>query len=33
MISHLQEMTELIPVQIKVSKQQSGRSKVEVMGV
>jgi DNA repair protein SbcC/Rad50 len=32
-ISHVQEMTERIPVQIKVSKQQSGRSKVEVMGV
>ncbi|UCA61343.1 AAA family ATPase [Chryseobacterium rhizoplanae] len=29
-ISHVQEMTERIPVQIKVSKQQSGRSKVEV---
>jgi exonuclease SbcC len=32
-ISHVQEMTERIPVQIKVSKQQSGRSKVEVVGV
>jgi exonuclease SbcC len=32
-ISHVQEMTERIPVQIKVSKQQSGRSKVEMMGV
>ncbi|MFF5381111.1 AAA family ATPase [Pedobacter suwonensis] len=32
-ISHVQEMTERIPVQIKVSKQQSGRSKVEVMGI
>lgn len=32
-ISHVQEMTERIPVQIKVSKQQSGRSLVEVMGV
>jgi DNA repair protein SbcC/Rad50 len=31
-ISHVQEMTERIPVQIKVSKQNSGRSKVEVMG-
>lgn len=31
-ISHVQEMTERIPVQIKVSKQQSGRSKVEVLG-
>ncbi|WP_217607181.1 AAA family ATPase [Chitinophaga sp. GbtcB8] len=31
-ISHVQEMTERIPVQIKVSKQQSGRSKVEVIG-
>ncbi|WP_126972889.1 AAA family ATPase [Gynurincola endophyticus] len=32
-ISHVQEMTERIPVQIKVSKQQSGKSKVEVIGV
>jgi DNA repair protein SbcC/Rad50 len=32
-ISHVQEMTERIPVQIKVSKQQSGRSKVGVMGI
>jgi exonuclease SbcC len=31
-ISHVQEMTERIPVQIKVSKQQSGKSVVEVMG-
>lgn len=31
-ISHVQEMTERIPVQIKVSKQNSGRSKVEVIG-
>ncbi|MFC3199310.1 AAA family ATPase [Parapedobacter deserti] len=31
-ISHVQEMTERIPVQIKVSKQQSGRSEVEVLG-
>lgn len=31
-ISHVQEMTERIPVQIKVSKQQSGKSKVEVIG-
>lgn len=31
-ISHMQEMTERIPVQIKVSKQQSGKSKVEVIG-
>ncbi|MNX84244.1 Nuclease SbcCD subunit C [compost metagenome] len=31
-ISHVQEMTERIPVQIKVSKQQSGKSKVEVTG-
>ncbi|MCE7056243.1 AAA family ATPase [Algoriphagus sp. AGSA1] len=31
-ISHVQEMTERIPMQIKVSKQQSGRSKVEVLG-
>jgi exonuclease SbcC len=29
-ISHVQEMTERISVQIKVSKQQSGKSKVEV---
>jgi exonuclease SbcC len=32
-ISHVQEMTERIPVQIKVSKQQSGKSKVEVIGI
>lgn len=32
-ISHVQEITERIPVQIKVSKQQSGRSKVEVIGM
>jgi DNA repair protein SbcC/Rad50 len=32
-ISHVQEMTERILVQIKVSKQQSGRSKVEMVGV
>lgn len=32
-ISHVKEMTERIPVQIKVSKQQSGKSKVEVIGV
>jgi exonuclease SbcC len=32
-ISHVQEMTERIPVQIKVSKQQSGKSKVEVVGI
>ncbi|MBX2887469.1 MAG: AAA family ATPase [Ferruginibacter sp.] len=32
-ISHVQEMTERIPVQIKVSKQQNGRSKVEVLGI
>lgn len=30
-ISHVQEMTERIPVQIKVSKQNSGRSKVEII--
>jgi exonuclease SbcC len=30
-ISHVQEMTERIPVQIKVSKQNSGRSKVEIL--
>ncbi|MEO6916669.1 MAG: hypothetical protein ABI151_14460 [Chitinophagaceae bacterium] len=29
-ISHVQEMTERIPVQIKVSKHSSGKSKVEV---
>lgn len=32
-ISHVQEITERIPVQIKVSKQQSGKSKVEVLGI
>ena len=32
-ISHVQEMTERIPVQIRVSKQQSGRSIVEVVGI
>ncbi|WP_443019327.1 AAA family ATPase [Sphingobacterium sp. B29] len=32
-ISHVQEMTERIPVQIKVSKQQSGKSMVEVIGL
>ena len=32
-ISHVQEMTERIPVQIKVSKKASGRSKVEVVGI
>ena len=31
-ISHVQEMTERIPVQIKVSKKSSGRSMVEVVG-
>lgn len=31
-ISHVQEMTERIPVQIKVSKKSSGRSLVEVLG-
>ena len=31
-ISHVQEMTERIPVQIKVSKKASGRSFVEVVG-
>lgn len=31
-ISHVQEMTERIPVQIRVNKQQSGKSKVEVVG-
>ncbi|MDO5522861.1 MAG: AAA family ATPase [Bacteroidia bacterium] len=32
-ISHVPEMTERIPVQIHVSKQQSGKSKVEVLGL
>ncbi|MFV8354961.1 AAA family ATPase [Flavobacterium sp. XS1P32] len=32
-ISHVQEMTERILVQIKVSKQQSGKSKVDVLGM
>jgi exonuclease SbcC len=32
-ISHVQEMTERIPVQIKVSKLNGGKSAVEVMGV
>lgn len=32
-ISHVQEMTERIPVQIKVSKQQSGKSLVEVISL
>lgn len=32
-ISHVQEMTERIPVQIKVSKQSGGKSKIEVTGV
>lgn len=32
-ISHVQEMTERIPVQIKVSKQHNGKSKVEVVGI
>ncbi len=31
-ISHVQEMTERIPVQIRVSKKASGRSKVEITG-
>ena len=31
-ISHVQEMTERIPVQIKVSKMASGKSKVEILG-
>lgn len=31
-ISHVQEMTERIPVQIRVNKQQSGKSKVEIIG-
>jgi len=32
-ISHVQEMTERIAVQIKVSKERSGRSRVEVIGI
>jgi exonuclease SbcC len=32
-ISHVQEMMERIPVQIKVSKQNSGSSTVEVLGI
>ena len=32
-ISHVQEMTERIPVQIRVSKRPSGKSKVEVTGI
>ncbi|ANH81596.1 hypothetical protein A8C56_11970 [Niabella ginsenosidivorans] len=32
-ISHVQEMTERVPVQIRVSKRQSGKSKVEVVGM
>jgi exonuclease SbcC len=32
-ISHVQEMTERIPVQIKVSKENSGKSIVEVVGI
>lgn len=32
-ISHVQEMTERIPVQIKVSKQNGGRSMVNVIGL
>ncbi len=32
-ISHVQEMTERIPVQIRVSKQRSGKGKVEIIGV
>ncbi|NDP26110.1 MAG: AAA family ATPase [Flavobacterium sp.] len=32
-ISHVQEMTERIPVQIKVSKQQSGKSKVGIENI
>ncbi|PPL02283.1 AAA family ATPase [Parapedobacter indicus] len=32
-ISHVQEMTERIPVQIKVDKGQSGRSRAEVVGL
>ena len=32
-ISHVQEMTERIPIQIKVSKIASGKSKVEVLGI
>ncbi len=29
-IIHVQEMTERIPIQIKVTKQSSGKSKIEV---
>jgi len=32
-ISHVQEMTERIPVQIKVSKKSHGRSEVEVENI
>lgn len=32
-ISHVQEMTERIPVQVKVSKQGGGKSVVEIVGV
>ncbi len=32
-ISHVQEMTERIPVQISVSKQQNGRSEVEILNL
>ena len=32
-ISHVQELTERIPVQIVVNKQHSGKSKVEVIGI
>lgn len=32
-ISHVQEMTEWIPTQIKVSKMANGKSKVEVLGI
>jgi exonuclease SbcC len=32
-ISHVQEMTERIPTQIKVSKMANGKSKVEVLGI
>jgi exonuclease SbcC len=31
-ISHVQEMTERIPVQIRVSKENNGRSRVELVG-
>lgn len=32
-ISHVQEMTDRIPVQVKVNKQQSGKSIIDIIGV